>query len=67
MINIARKTMLVTPTILLFLLIIPFSVKADGFSIYTDSSFFSLHTEETHVAAINYENARAKLFRFDKG
>lgn len=62
MINMNKKTMLVILTILLLLLLVPSSVKADGFSIYTDSSFFSLHTEETQVAAINYENGIEELF-----
>jgi hypothetical protein len=57
-----RKTISVTLTTLLLLLLVPSSVKADGFSIYTDSSFFSLHTEETQVAAINYESGREELF-----
>jgi len=62
MINMNRKTISVTLTTLLLLLLVPSSVKADGFSIYTDSSFFSLHTEETQVAAINYESGREELF-----
>lgn len=62
MINMNKKTISVTLIILLFLLLVPSSVNADGFSIYTDTSFFALHTEETQVAAINYENGREELF-----
>jgi len=43
------------------LLLVPSSVRADGFAIYTDRSSFALHSEETQVAAINYENGREKL------
>jgi hypothetical protein len=57
-----RKTISVTLTTVLLLLLVPCSAKADGFSIYTDSSSFALHTEETQVAAINYENGREELF-----
>ena len=63
MINMHKKIMLIILTILLVLLLGPSLVKADGFGIvyYPDRSSFALHTEETQVAAINYEDGREKL------
>ena len=63
MINMHKKIMLIILTILLVLLLVPSLVKADGFGIvyYPDRSSFALHTEETQVAAINYEDGREKL------
>ncbi len=62
-IRINKKTRLIMLAILLGPLLIPSLVKADGFGIvyYPDRSSFGLHTEETQVAAINYEDGREKL------
>jgi len=54
----AKKVISVVP---LFLTLVPSLARADGFVVYTDRSSFALHTEETQVAAINYEDGREKL------
>ena len=57
-----RKSKIIL-TILLFLSLVPSLVKADGLAIspVPDRSSFALHSEETQVAAINYEDGREKL------
>lgn len=56
-----KKFALLLLVILFLSAFLPSVVKADGFTIRTESSYFALHDETAQVAALNYEDGREKL------